>query len=100
VLLPHGLSTNARHVQSPDIAARITQVAQWISEVFGGPVKGAFETLAHWSADAGLAGLDALGITEDDRQRAAQAAATSSSMKANPAALTAEDLAALMAAAR
>ena len=48
----------------------------------------------------GLLGLDALGVSEEDRHQAAEDAATSSSMKANPVALTTAQLAEIMEKAR
>ena len=53
-----------------------------------------------WARACGLRGLDALGVTAEIRDLAAEAAASSSSMKANPVALTPADLRALMEEAR
>lgn len=53
-----------------------------------------------WARAQGLAGLDTLGVTFEMRALACEAAASSSSMKANPAELSAHDLMDLMEAAR
>ncbi|WP_376877862.1 iron-containing alcohol dehydrogenase [Albirhodobacter sp. R86504] len=101
-LLPHGLTLNAAKIDPADtrLCARMRDVRGWIAQALGGAPEQAFDTLADWSRGAGLAGLDALGITERDRAAAADSAATSSSMKANPVALNAADLVALMERAR
>ena len=74
----------------------------WIGAAFGradASVAEAAALLADWSRAAGLPGLDALEIDAAACQAAAQAAAGSSSMRANPAPLSADDLDALMRAA-
>ncbi len=100
-LLPPVLVANRRAVMDPALAARLDQVSGWIGAAFGqadASVADAARLLADWSRDAGLPGLDALGIDAAARGAAAQAAAASSSMKANPAPLSADDLDALMRA--
>jgi hypothetical protein len=59
----------------------------------------AAQALSAWSQSAGLPGLAAQGIGPEARAAAALAAATSSSMKANPAPLSAADLVAVQDAA-
>ena len=59
----------------------------------------ALDALAQWSAGQGLPGLSRMGLPAEARGPAAKAAAASSSMKANPVALTAAELEDLLAAA-
>ncbi|MBW7056995.1 iron-containing alcohol dehydrogenase [Paracoccus bogoriensis] len=99
VLLPHGLRANRAAAGDPALAARLDQVAGWIGAAFG--VSGAnmdqaARLLADWSRNCGLPSLTALGIDADAQLRAAQTAASSSSMKANPAVLSPDALHALM----
>ncbi|MFV0360698.1 iron-containing alcohol dehydrogenase [Tropicimonas sp.] len=100
VLLPHALALNERRTDSPEVARRIAEIRRWIAAALGCDTGAAFAVLARWSRENGLPGLDALGISPEDRRLAAAAAAVSSSMAANPAALDAGDLVALMEAAR
>ncbi|CAM3190140.1 iron-containing alcohol dehydrogenase [Paracoccus nototheniae] len=101
-LLPHVLVANRRKVTDPDLAARLDQVGVWIGEAFdrpGASVDQAAWLLGAWSRAAGLPGLAAQGIDRAAQVAAAEAAASSSSMKANPAPLGVDDLTALMRAA-
>ncbi|MBR3369755.1 MAG: iron-containing alcohol dehydrogenase [Rhodobacteraceae bacterium] len=98
-LLPHGLAANAARASDPELLARLDDVRGWIVAALGGAPQDAFATLAQWTAQAGLAGLHAQGVSDADAHLAAQSAATSSSMKANPVVLDARDLAQVMAAA-
>ena len=99
-LLPHGLRANAEASDAPVLAARIAEVQGWIAQALGGAPDNAFDTLHHWSRQAGLPGLDAQGITDAARAQAARDAVSSSSMKANPVALSEAHLAELMERAR
>lgn len=99
-LLPHGLRANAEAGNDPALQVRIAEVQGWIAQAFGGAAEDAVETLHHWSRKAGLPGLDAQGITDAARAKAARDAVSSSSMKANPVALTEEQLLNLMERAR
>lgn len=102
VLLPHVLLANWLAVADISAAARLDEVGRWIASALGAEssdLAAACKTLADWSRAAGLPSLTELGITAEDRAEAAVAAATSSSMKANPATLTATTLAEVMAAA-
>jgi len=96
-LLPAGLAANARAGAAPH---RFAELRGWIAGALGGPEARAFETLRHWTRDRGQPGLDALGIAADMAEAAAQAAATSSSMKANPVPLGLAELRALLNDAR
>ncbi|TNC65022.1 iron-containing alcohol dehydrogenase [Rubellimicrobium roseum] len=100
-LLPHVLVANRRAVIDPALSDRLDVVGQWIGEAFGtGPdIAEAADRLHAWSRAIGLPGLTSLGIGAQDRQAAAEAAGTSSSMKANPAPLSVADLEAVLAAA-
>jgi len=60
----------------------------------------ALTALDEWSRNAGLPGLDAQGIIDKHRQKAATMAASSSSMKANPVPLNEVALAEIMENAR
>ena len=97
------LVANRRAVGDPAVIARFDEVAGWIGNAFGLPEGMSLETaasvLAQWSRDNGLPVLSAMGVDAAIRASAAEAAATSSSMKANPAALSAADLDAVMLAA-
>ncbi|MDP5306075.1 iron-containing alcohol dehydrogenase [Paracoccus spongiarum] len=102
-LLPHVLATNRRAVADARLATRLDRVAGWIGAAFDRPaatVEEAAVLLADWSRKAGLPGLAALGIDDRAEDAAADAALSSSSMKANPADLTAADLRATLQAAR
>lgn len=102
VLLPHVLRANRQAVTDPALAARLDQVAGWIGAEFGladASIDTASRALADWSVAAGLPSLTAMGVDAEAQAAAAEAAATSSSMKANPAALTARQLQDIMQAA-
>jgi alcohol dehydrogenase class IV len=101
-LLPHVLVANRRAVADPALAGRLDEVGRWIGAAFGtgrDDLTEAANLLARWSRAAGLPGLAELGISAGDRETAANAAAASSSMRANPALLSADVLAGIMAAA-
>ena len=97
-LLPHGLATNAARAEG-EPARRIARVRGWIAEALGAPPAEAFAALDAWSTAQGLPGLAAMGLAPGERRAAAEAAAASSSMKANPVALSAGELEATLAAA-
>lgn len=102
VLLPHVLRANRRAVEDGGTRARMDQIGAWIGQAMGQPgieFDDAVTLLADWSRRAGLPTLTQLGVDRDAMQNAADAAASSSSMKANPAPLTAQDLLKLMQAA-
>ena len=99
-LLPYGLALNFAKVTDQTLRARLADVREMIGAEFSVSADRAFDTLAEWSQSHGLLGLDGLGISSEDRSNAAVAAASSSSMKANPADLSAEDLLSMMEQAR
>jgi hypothetical protein len=95
-LLPPILKANRRAVADP---ARLDAVGAMIASAFGlrsDDLEKAADALARWSRDAGLQGLDAQGVSQVAMQQAAEMAAASSSMKANPVALPAHALLAAM----
>jgi alcohol dehydrogenase class IV len=97
-LLPFVLQANARALpQAHPLTARFAEVENLLSARFGSG-KGSV-ALHAWSRRAGLPGLDALGLRKDSHEAVAEAAAKASSMRANPVALSAENLCAVLAAA-
>jgi alcohol dehydrogenase class IV len=99
-LLPHGLAANEARCRDATVLRRIAEIRGWIAAALDCAPEAALEQLAAWSRAQGLPGLDALGVSAEDRAAAAEAAASSSSMKANPVPLSADQLHSLMAAAR
>lgn len=98
-LLPHVLMANRHAAGDPAAIERLDQVARWIGAAFDTPFASmpeATRALADWSHRAGLPALTALGIAPEAQILAAEAAATSSSMKANPVALTENQLRRIM----
>lgn len=93
-LLPHGLRMNRARVADP---TRLDQVLAWISAAFDSADP--LQALQSWSRAHGLPDLATLGLTDQDRDLAAEAALTSSSMQANPARLDLADLKAILTAA-
>ncbi|MFP8964972.1 iron-containing alcohol dehydrogenase [Pokkaliibacter sp. CJK22405] len=92
-LLPYGLALNLSQLpEDALVRKRFQEVAVWISQSLGGSPDMAFETLRQWSRDAGLNTLKELGIGDELLKGVAEAAGASSSMKANPVSLSAEDL--------
>ena len=86
-------------VSVPSMAIFGEGVARWIGAGFDTPFASmpeATRALADWSHRAGLPALTALGIGPEAQTAAAEAAATSSSMKANPVALTENELRRIM----
>ena len=84
------------------LAARLDHVGRWIAAAFDrtdGALAPSAAHLADWARASGLPGLTALGVDAAAMAAAAEAAVTSSSMKANPASLSAEALLSVMRAA-
>lgn len=86
-LLPAGIAANRDAVESAEHKARIDQVIGWIAEVFDTSRAEALPRFRQWIVESGLPGLASVGVKEEQIQAAAQAAASSSSMKANPVVL-------------
>jgi alcohol dehydrogenase class IV len=78
-------------------SSRIDRVLGWISDAFASTTP--LDTLILWSRANGLPTLADMGLTPQDKALAAEAALTSSSMKANPVALDLTDLHTILAAA-
>ena len=98
-LLPHGLAANAAQATGTT-ARRIRHILECFARVLSTRPDQALLSLDAWSRNAGLPGLDAQGITREHRNSAAVMAASSSSMKANPVALSESALAEIMEKAR
>lgn len=97
-LLPHVLRANSAAVPAGSVAAaRLSEVAAWLAEGFGAP--DGIAALEGFARGSGLPGLAAMGITADMHPELAEAAQVGSSMKANPAPLSAAELLAVLAAA-
>lgn len=94
-LLPYALDANAARSDA-QYARRLSEVRDWIAAVLGGLSEQASATLAHWSSSHGLPGLGAMGLARTDMPAVAAAAVSSSSMKANPVALSTEELQAIL----
>jgi alcohol dehydrogenase class IV len=86
-LLPAGIAANRDSVTDPEHKARIDRVIGWIAEVFETSNDQALPRFREWIAESGLSGLASIGVTEEHVKPASEAAATSSSMKANPVVL-------------
>jgi alcohol dehydrogenase class IV len=87
-LLPAGIAANRDSVTDPDHRARIDQVIEWIAEVFETKTEQALPRFRRWIVESGLPGLASIGVSEEHVKPACQAAASSSSMKANPVVLS------------
>lgn len=99
VLLPPVLRANRAAVTDAALAGRLDQVLGWIGQAFGVGPDAAVDALTRWARDCGLPTLSALGIDAAAQTAAAEAAVSSSSMKANPAPLSVADLVAVQQAA-
>jgi alcohol dehydrogenase class IV len=87
-LLPAGIAANRDHVLEAEQIARVDQVIDWIADVFEAPKGQALHAFRQWIIQSGLPGLASIGVTEEHIMSASQAAASSSSMKANPVVLS------------
>ena len=95
-LLPPVLVANRAAVADP---ARLDQVGRWIAGAFGlrdTALPNAARHLAGWARQQGLPGLRDMGIDATAQAKAAEAASSSSSMKANPVPLSADSLRGIM----
>ncbi|PPB80511.1 hypothetical protein LV82_01860 [Albidovulum inexpectatum] len=97
-LLPHVLRANAERLEpgSP-IAARMQDVRRWLSEALG--AQDGIGALERWSRESGLPRLGEMGLATTDIPAIAEAAVASSSMKANPVALSTQELIRILHAA-
>lgn len=98
-LLPYALAANRDAVTEPGHVRRVEEVLGWIGSAFGTTSGKALSALANWSRANGLQTLSGMGFIAADRQAAAEAAVTSSSMKANPVPLDPTTLVAILDAA-
>lgn len=89
-LLPAGIAANGEHAVEAEHRARIARVTGWIADVFNTSSDQALRVFQGWIAENGLPGLSFLGVTREQVVAAAEAAASSSSMKANPVVLSRE----------
>ena len=99
-LLPEVLQVNRQemHRQSHD-TTRFDEVAGWITTALGCPPDQAFARLGAQIYDWGLPRLGAFGLDQDDFPAIAEAAKSSSSMKANPVPLSSEQLLSILSRA-
>ncbi|MDV7269363.1 iron-containing alcohol dehydrogenase [Thioclava sp. A2] len=99
-LLPEVLPLNRQtlHEQGRD-TRRFDEVAHWIASALGGAPEDAFATLGAQIDIWGLPRLSAFGIAAQSFPAIAEAARSSSSMKANPVALSTDQLVTILARA-
>ena len=90
-LLGPVLAVNRRRATGP-LRARLDEVCGVLASAFATTPDEAPRALARWAADAGLPTLAVLGLDTASHPAVAAAAVASSSMKANPAELSAADL--------
>lgn len=99
VLLPHVLIANRAATTDRGAAERLDEIGAWIETAFelstGGFDQSA-KALESWSQRNGLPSLTEMGVDAQAQEAAAKAAASSSSMKANPAMLSVAGLTDLM----
>lgn len=99
VLLPHVLIANRAATTDRAAAERLDEIGVWIGAVLGSSARGldhASRALASWSRRNGLPTLTGMGVHAQAQEAAAKAAASSSSMRANPALLSVAGLIDLM----
>lgn len=95
-LLPAGITANRDNVIEAEHIARIDRVIGWIADAFETPTEQALQHLRQWIIESGLPGLASIGVTEEHIILASKAAASSSSMKANPVVLSTATIANVM----
>ncbi|WP_392386021.1 iron-containing alcohol dehydrogenase [Marinomonas primoryensis] len=91
-LLPAGIAANRDNVIDAEQKARINRVIGWVAEVFETSNDQALQTFHQWIIHNGLPGLASIGVTEEHIVSTSKTAASSSSMKANPVALSTETI--------
>lgn len=99
-LLPSSLWMHKVLLNEGDTLLRLRRVEGIFSTVLNCETDIAFEAFSKWSRANGQKGLDELGVTAENIIQAATYALTSSSMKANPIALSIEQLDQMMEHAR
>lgn len=95
-LLAPVMDMNAR---APSCRARYEEIASLVTDRSGATISKGVAWLRQLTADLGIPSLRSYGITEADVPMLCEKAAVASSMKANPVALTREELAAILRAA-
>jgi alcohol dehydrogenase class IV len=88
-----------RAAASGDASSRLDLVCAIIAEALGSTADEAPTALQAWARAAGLPGLAALGVREDQHAEIVAAAQEASSMKGNPVRLTGDQLLAVLAQA-
>ena len=91
LLVPVLLANEAR-AESPALRGRFSDLRAWMGDAFGVSAEMAFEALARFIEGQNLPRLGQAGLPADKIDQIAQAAASASSIKANPVDLTASDL--------
>lgn len=100
-LLPHVLAANAATVPPESVvAARLAEVLEEIARAFGADDADAgLVTMQSWCTRNGLPTLTGLGVSPQDYADIAENTLVSSSMQANPVALTSDQLVQVLRAA-
>jgi alcohol dehydrogenase class IV len=97
-LLPHVLSLHASALSAnAPQAGRVAEIRGWLGAAFGSD--DGIAALERWMHDSGLPRISRMGVRAADHPAIARAAASSSSMKADPTQPDAEALSALLALA-
>lgn len=91
-LLVPVLLANEVRADAPALRTRFADLRAWLGDGFGVSSEMAFDALARFVDGQNLPRLAAAGLPEHSIAQIAEAAASSSSMKANPVDLTASDL--------
>lgn len=86
-LLPAVLRENANQATG-DAQRRFAAVMDWVGNAFGVAAADAVEALQAWIDDCGLPRLGQMGLLEEEIERVARTAQTSSSMRGNPVVLS------------
>jgi alcohol dehydrogenase class IV len=96
-LLASGLATNAEALKrSSGDVSRILEVENWLASVLGSPKADGLSALRQFVDENGLPSLQDLGLPGADIEEVARAAAHASSTKANPIALSHDDICSLL----
>ena len=99
-LLPHVLrALQAGAAPSSGLAARLTEVQNWLAPALNCPPEQTFTALATWAMKAGLPGLKSLGTDPASLETIAEQSRSASSMKASALAFSPASLIAILQAA-